>query len=241
MSNTERYPTDPDHTPSDPTDPNGTGRDGTDRYVGFPEGFFGRIDEGNDASFYVQPRLLTHIDEGAIAAVSALYGELGVNGRVLDVCSSWISHLPTRPATLTVLGMNAAELAANELAHEAVVHDLNEDPRLPFASASFDAALCTVSVDYLTRPIQVFDEVARVLVAGGYFACTFSNRCFPTKAIRGWLASDDSFHLQLVAEYFRRSVGWDPPQLAHRNPGANGDPLYAVWARRSGSVTAPPE
>ena len=198
------------------------------RYADFPEGFFSRMDDGDDADFYRQPRLVTHIDDGAIAAVSAFYGELGVTGEVLDLCSSWISHLPLRPARLVVLGMNAEEVA-----HEAVVRDLNHDPTLPFPDASFDTVVCTVSVDYLTRPFEVFDEVARVLRPGGSFGCTFSNRCFPSKAIRGWLAGDDRFHVQLVAEYFRRSQGWNEVQAAHCNPGAPGDPLYAVWAQRT--------
>lgn len=204
----------------------------TDRYGVFPEGFFTRSDESDDARFYLQPRLLTHIDEGAIAVVTELYGELGATGRVLDLCSSWISHLPLRPTHLTVLGMNHEELAANEMADTIVVQDLNVQPRLPFPDGSFDAAVCTVSVDYLTRPLEVFDEVSRVVAAGGFFACTFSNRCFPTKAIRGWLATDDGFHVQLVAEYFRRSEGWAEPVVQHRNPGVRGDPLFAAWARR---------
>lgn len=208
-------------------------QDGADRYAAFPDGFFTRLDDGDDAAFYDQPRLVTHIDDGAIAAASAFYGELGVDGDVLDLCSSWISHLPRRPARLVVLGMNAEELARNDAAHEAVVHDLNRDPSLPFPDAVFDTVVCTVSVDYLIRPFEVFDDVARVLRPGGAFGCTFSNRCFPSKAIRGWLAGDDRFHVQLVAEYFRRSAGWDGVQAAHCNPGAAGDPLFAVWARRA--------
>ncbi len=205
-----------------------------DRYHGFPEGFFTRFDEEDDARFYGEARLVTHIDDDAIAAVSAFYGQLGpaTSGDVLDLCSSWISHLPQRPRRLVVLGMNAEELAQNPQADEVAVHDLNREPVLPFPDASFDAVVCTVSVDYLARPLEVFDDVARVLRPGGPFACTFSNRCFPTKAIRGWLASDDGFHVQLVAEYFRRSSGWSAPQSQHCNPGRPGDPLYAVWATR---------
>jgi len=204
-----------------------------DRYQGFPEGFFTRMDETDDGQFYAQPRLVTHIDDGAIAAAGALYEELELHGEVLDLCSSWISHLLRRPERLVVLGMNRHELDANPEAHERVVHDLNRSPQLPFDDATFDGVVCTVSVDYLVRPIEVFDEVARVLRPGGTFACTFSNRCFPTKVIRGWLATDDAFHVQLVAEYFRRSRGWEQPRTEHRNPGRAGDPLFAVWARRA--------
>ena len=200
-------------------------------YAGFPAGFFDRSDSSSDAIFYEAPRLVTHIDAGAISAVGQAYVELGVNGRVLDLMSSWISHLQTKPAALTVLGMNAEELAANPMADEAVVHDLNKNPMLPFDDDMFDQVVCTVSVDYLARPIEVFREVARVLAPGGVFVCTFSNRCFPTKAIRGWLSLDDVGHCDLVEQYFRRSGGWEPArstEVVRRGLGV--DPLFAVWA-----------
>jgi ubiquinone/menaquinone biosynthesis C-methylase UbiE len=103
---------------------------------------------------------------------------------------------------------------------------------LPFAAASFDAVVCCVSVDYLVQPVAVFRDVARVLRAGGLFVCTFSNRCFPTKAIRGWLASSDEEHCVIVAEYFRRSGGFEEPIAQRRTPREHrGDPLFAVWGR----------
>ena len=126
--------------------------------------------------------------------------------------------------------MNAVELDRNPLAADRVVRDLNADPTLPYPGHTFDAATCCVSVDYLVRPLEVFDEVARVLRPGGRFVCTFSNRCFPTKAIRGWLASDDAAHVALVGEYFHRSEGWTGVHAAERLSARDGDPLYAVWA-----------
>jgi SAM-dependent methyltransferase len=201
---------------------------------GFPAGFFRRSDPSPDTQFYAFDRLVTHIDDRAIAAVGMLYQHLGLTGRVLDLMSSWISHFRTPPEHLTVLGMNPNELAANEAAAERVVHDLNVDPSLPFADGSFDAAVCCVSVDYLVRPIDVFREVHRVLVPGGLFVCTFSNRCFPTKAINGWLRSDDDGRVAIVGEYFRRSGGWAEPEAALCTPPYTpGDPLYAVWASTS--------
>ena len=198
---------------------------------GFPPGFFRRGDPSPDTAFYAFERLVTHIDDRAIATVGALYEHLGVNGRVLDLMSSWISHFRTPPQHLTVLGMNAGELDANSAAAERVVHDLNVDPSLPFADEQFDAAVCCVSVDYLVQPIEVFREVRRVLAPGGQFVCTFSNRCFPSKAIAGWLSTDDEGRCGIVAEYFRRSGGWLEPNLALLTPPLSpGDPLYAVWA-----------
>ncbi len=200
----------------------------------FPSEFFNRADPSPDSVFYSWPRLVTHIDDDAVAAVGVLYDELGVGGDVLDLMGSWVSHFRTRPERLTVLGLNAEELEANPLAAVTVVHDLNADPKLPFADGSFDAAVCCVSVDYLTRPVEVFSDVARVLRPGGPFVCAFSNRCFPSKAIRGWLYTDDEQHLEIVERYFRLAHGWGDPRSARRTPISHrGDPLLAVWAHRT--------
>jgi SAM-dependent methyltransferase len=215
--------------------------------VEFPPSFFDRADPTPDDRFYAPPRLVTHIDDHAIAGVGALYDELGVNGRVLDLMASWVSHFTRPPAALTVLGMNAVELARNPHATATVMHDLNVDPSLPFADASFDDAVCCVSVDYLVAPVAVFGEVARVLRPGGRFVITFSNRCFPTKAIRGWLDATDDERCAIVVEYFRRSslalattgIAWEDPVVRRSGPpdGARGDPLFAVWSRSVHSTT----
>ena len=215
-----------------PTDDGERMRDATHD---FPAGFFDRQDASDDAAFYAVDRFVTHIDAGAIAAIGALYVELDLTDperSVLDLCSSWISHFPAKPGRLVVTGMNASELAANAMADEWSVADLNRDPVLAYADASFDAVTCAVSVDYLSRPLEVFAEVARVLRPGGPFVCTFSNRCFPTKAIRGWLSTDDRGRCAIVAAYFALTGGFGEPVVRHRNAGAPGDPLYAVWARR---------
>ena len=204
-----------------------------------PDWFFDRDDPTTDDRFYAYPRLVTHIDDGAIAAVGDLYAELGLDGsagtpvRVLDLMSSWVSHLHTAPAELVVLGMNRSELEANPMATERVVQDLNADPRLPFPDDSVDGVLCCVSVDYLTRPIEVLAEAARVLRPGAPVAITFSNRCFPTKAIQGWLASDDEGRCAIVAFYLQAAGGFGPAEISLRTPTRHyrGDPLYAVVAR----------
>lgn len=202
------------------------------RYEEFPAGFFDRQDDGDDRTFYSAPRLVTHIDDRAIDAVGLVYEHLGLHrGCVVDLMSSWISHFKSTPDALVALGMNRSELAANDMATGAVVADLNRAPVLPFATDSFDGAVCCVSIDYLTKPLEVFDEVARVVADGGRFCCTFSNRCFPTKAIAGWLYGDDRSHIDLVARYFALSGSWSDVSAAVAvEPGRGGDPLYAVWA-----------
>jgi SAM-dependent methyltransferase len=200
--------------------------------VDWPPGFFDRADPMPDRYFYAAPRLVTHIDDGAISAVGALYDELGVEGDVLDLMSSWISHFRRPPRRLTVLGMNLPELEANADAKVRVVHDLNADPTLPFADDSFDSAVCCVSVDYLTSPVEVFSDVSRVVREGGLFVCTFSNRVFATKAIRGWLESTDAQRCAIVAAYFEASGRWGEPTVRRCTPlTLSGDPLFAVWAR----------
>ena len=202
-------------------------------YEHFPQGFFSRSDEVDDATFYEPIRMVQHIDDGAIAGVGALYDELAVSGRVLDLMSSWVSHFATPPQNLTALGMNWTELHANPLAAEVVAHDLNKDPVIPFADNHFDDVVCAVSVDYLTQPLEVFAEVARVVKSGGRFVCTFSNRCFATKAIRGWLACNDQQRCQIVGTYFHLVDGWGEPTIETRIPVGATDPLYAVWATAS--------
>lgn len=210
-------------------------------YARFPDGFFARSDESDDGHFYTPIRMLQHIDDGAIAAVGTLYDELGIDGRVLDLMSSWVSHFATPPQHLSVLGMNWTELDANPMAANAVAHDLNLNPELPFNDNHFDDVVCAVSVDYLTQPLEVFEEVARVLRPGGRFVCVFSNRLFPTKAIRGWLASSDTQRCQIVATYFALTSGWSQATIEQRPTPPGADPLFAVWAVSNGSPPSAPD
>lgn len=200
----------------------------------FPPGFFARADEAPDAEFYSVDRFVTHLDPPALDAVTRLYGQLELSGDVLDLCSSWISHFDASPEHLVGLGMNVNELHANPALSEYLLHDLNVDPTLPFPDGSFDAVVCCASVDYLVRPVEVFAEVARVLRPGGPLVVTFSNRCFPTKVIRGWLGTDDQGRCTIVAVYFDAAGGFDEPTVQLCNPSAPGDPLYAIWAIRRG-------
>ena len=204
-----------------------------DHYEGFPPHFFERADATPDTEFYRPPRLVTHIDAGAIAAVGDLYAELGLTGpvRVLDLMSSWISHFRTPPDELIALGLNAVELDANPAATERIVHDLNDDPRIPLPDRAVDAVVCCVSIDYLVHPIEVLAEAGRVLRPGGTLAVTYSNRCFPTKAVRGWLSLDDAGRGELIAQLLRRTGRFGPARIELRTPSrAPGDPLWAVTA-----------
>ncbi len=204
---------------------------------GFQDFFFERMDEGDDALFYREPRLVVHIDEAAIVEIGRIFEELlPSEGVLLDLMSSWRSHLPSDFAKerMVGLGLNAVEMRENPQLDEYVVHDVNREPRLPFEDASFDGVILTVSVQYLTKPVEVFREVGRVLRPGAPLVVTFSNRMFPTKAVRIWQACGDEQRTTLVKMYLQRAGGFVGIRGEDRSPEPKGfsDPVYIVTGRR---------
>lgn len=196
----------------------------------FPADAFARLDEEDDAEFYIPTRLVTHIDNNAIAALSEFYGQiLKPGGAVADLMSSWVSHLPDDLVLGEVIGhgMNAAELAKNPRLDRWFVQDLNRDPVLPLEDASLDAALCCVSVQYLQKPVVVFAAVRRALRPGAPFIVSFSNRCFWTKAVAIWRSLSLQDHARLVYLYFQRA-GYSSVTVRALRDGHDGDPLIAV-------------
>jgi SAM-dependent methyltransferase len=170
-----------------------------------------------------------HLEPGAIEALRAVYADhFPSGGTVLDLMSSWRSHLPEGLGRVVGLGMNADEMAANPQLDDWVIHDLNREPRLPFPDASFDAVACAVSVQYLVRPLDVFADVLRVLVPGGPLVVSFSNRCFPTKAVAIWLSAGDEDHRRLVRTYLERAGFLD---VADERVATPDDPLFVVTGR----------
>lgn len=190
---------------------------------------FARVDGEDDARFYSVPRKVVHLEPGAIEALRGVYAEhFAPGGTVLDLMSSWRSHLPDGLGRLVGLGMNAEEMAANPQLDDWVIHDLNREPRLPFPDASFDAVACAVSVQYLVRPFDVFADVLRVLVPGRPLVVSFSNRCFPTKAVAIWRSAGDDDHRRLVRTYLER-VGF--LDVVDERVATPDDPLFVVRGR----------
>jgi SAM-dependent methyltransferase len=206
-----------------------------DTFTSLPPDALQRLDETPDAGFYRSPRFVTHIDDGAIAAVTQLYREyFPAGGGILDLMSSWVSHLPAEAAYRRVagLGMNADELKANQRLTEWVVQDLNIDPVLPYPDVAFDGCGICVSIDYLTRPVEVLREIARTLKPGAPLVITFSDRCFPTKAVRIWNDLDGDGKLQLVRHYLKQAGGYEVVRSGRLRSLREGDPLWAVVARK---------
>ena len=213
----------------------------------FSAGAFSRIDASPDSDFYREPRYVQHIDDIAVEMIKNTYGRFLQEGMdVLDLMGSWTSHLPENLGLGRVggLGLNMLELNKNSRLNVSVVQDLNLNPQLPFESESYDAVVCTVSVEYLINPIEVFEEVARILRKDGYFIVTFSNRWFPTKAIKIWKELHEFERMGMVMEYFLRSKSFKnlqtysirglprPHDDKYFPDLLYSDPMYAVWGQK---------
>jgi SAM-dependent methyltransferase len=172
----------------------------------FPAGFFERAE--------TERRGAERLDDAAVAALRDLYSDLEIDGRVLDLCLASGEHFDLPP-------------------DELVSFDGDPDVELPFADAAFDDVLCSGGVGGMTRPLETFAEVARVLKPGGRFVCTFADRFYARAAIRGWLAADDAGRVRIVRRYFHLTPAFGPSESDLRTSltGAD-DPLWAVWAAR---------
>ena len=190
---------------------------------------FNRQDDSADEAFYSTPRMVNHIDDATINEITRFYQEtLTPEDELLDLMSSWVSHLPVDVTyrKVTGLGMNLAELNANALLDQVLVHNLNKTPTLPFSDASFNAVMIVVSIQYLTRPFEVFKEIQRVLKPGGRCIVSMSHRLFPTKAIYAFQSLAPQDRVQLVKEYMRRG-GLSEIEFIDRSP-EKADPLWII-------------
>jgi len=209
-----------------------------------------KLEDTDDGLFYDMPRFVTHVDEGFIQQLTALYRtRLQPHTRIFDMMSSWVSHLPSEMefAHVEGHGMNAEELARNPRLNHYVVQDLNKQPTLPLADESVDAVLNTVSVQYLQYPEAIFHEIHRVLKPGGVAIISFSNRMFYQKAIQAWREASEAGRVTLVKRYFQAVPGFTSPEVVTHIPRSpsflqllgmgNSDPFYAVIASRSAALT----
>ena len=206
----------------------------SDRLPELPPGAFMKVDGGDDATFYAPARLVTHIDEDATRALTDFYrATLPSGGVLLDLMSSWVSHLPPELDFSEVIGqgMNAEELRTNPRLTRTFVQDLNRNPLLPLEADTCDAALCCVGVQYLQRPLEVFADILRILRPGAPFIVSFSNRCFPTKAVAIWRSLDTRGHTALVQLFLGRA-GFRDIRAEVLRDGSESDPLITITGRR---------
>ena len=210
-----------------------------------------KLDDSDDSLFYSFPRFVTHVDEGFIDQLTNLYRDrLQPHTRILDMMSSWVSHLPEEIEFSHVEGhgMNEEELAKNRQLNHYFVQDLNKDLKIPLPDKDFDAVLNCASIQYLQYPDAIFYEIHRILKPGGIAIISFSNRMFYQKAISAWRDNSEEGRVELVKSYF------DSVKNANGVPGfsqvevisqksnvpsflqmlglGGGDPFYVVIAHR---------
>ena len=211
---------------------------------------FSRLDESDDSEFYSRDRFVSHLDSLALSTVEKLIGTLVVeeSPAILDLMAGWDSHIPgnLRASEIVGLGLNEKELGENKALSEAVIHNLNENPHLPFSDSRFDVVINTVSVDYMTKPVELFREVGRVLKPGGLFLVIFSNRMFSEKAVKVWREAGEDERVLLVEDFFREAGGFEkrsvflskgkprPKDDKYAQLGIPSDPIYAVYADKKG-------
>jgi len=209
-----------------------------------------KIDSSNDTDFYALPRLVTHVDETFIDRLTQLYrDQLQPNSRILDLMSSWVSHLPDdlNFAHVEGHGLNEEELSKNRRLDHYFVQNLNDNPKIPLPDTDFDAVLIAVSVQYLQYPDAVFSEIHRILKPGGKAIVSFSNRMFYQKAIAAWRDNSEPGRIESVKRYFHSTQGFSSPEVIVQKPvkplimqmlGLGGsDPFYAVMATRTDPLT----
>lgn len=217
----------------------------TDFFSGSP---FAKNEPVSDNEFYKTPRLAAHTDSLCRKNITELYNKLMEPGKkILDIMTSVYSHIPkNKNLEVTGLGMNMAELEKNEQLTKRIIHNLNENPKLPFQDNSFDYATCAMSVEYISKPFEVFKEIERVLKPQGIFIITFSNRWFPGKEINIWNELHDFEKMGLVSEYFFNTKGFEKIHTyslsglprpyedndRYKDTLWDSDPLYAVYASK---------
>lgn len=207
-----------------------------------------KMDESEDSLFYSFPRFVTHVDEGFIARLTDLYRQkLTPNSRILDLMSSWVSHLPSEVeyAHVEGHGMNEEELAKNRRLHHYFLQNLNLNPGLPFPDNDFDAVLCAVSIQYIQYPEAIFSEIHRILKPGGIVIISFSNRMFHTKAIALWRDINEPQRIELVKRYLQNISGFTTPEIISQPSPippflqalgiTGGDPFYALSSYKKSS------
>ncbi len=211
---------------------------------------FTRENEEDDMIFYSLDRFVNHLDSLALSTVEKIIGSLVIEEEpvILDLMAGWNSHIPgtLTPAKVVGLGLNRNELERNKDLTEWVLHDINHEFHLPFQSEYFDIVLNTVSIDYITRPIDLFREVGRVLKPGGLFLVIFSNRMFPEKAVKVWRESSEDERVILVQEFFDEAGIFENPSVfvskgrprpkddKYAETGLPSDPIYAVYSDKKG-------
>ncbi len=178
----------------------------------------------DDSIFYSQPRFVHHLDNNFRRRLTTLYKEIiPKNSIILDLMSSWVSHLPPEINYKKVIGhgMNKKELQKNSRLDYYWVQDLNKNQKLPLKDWSVDFCLMVAAWQYLQEPEAVASEIKRIVKPGGSVIISFSNRAFWEKAPRIWREGGDKEHIKYIKAILL-SQGWDKVRSIEESDNKEG-------------------
>tara|TARA_B100001769_G_scaffold25409_1_gene16774 strand:- start:11 stop:661 length:651 start_codon:yes stop_codon:yes gene_type:complete len=205
-----------------------------------------KSDISDDGIFYQQPRFVHHLSDSFRNRLTSLYSEYLLNHHIiLDLMSSWVSHLPSNISYKKVIGhgMNEAELSSNERLDRFFVQNLNKKQNMPIEDSSVDVGLIVAGWQYLQYPEKVSLELSRVIKSDSLLIISFTNRAFWTKAPNIWTYSSEEKRIEYVTSVLT-SNGWRIEKILNEKTqdkklfgfySSESDPFFSVIARNNKS------
>ena len=205
-----------------------------------------KIDDSDDQIFYQNPRYVNHLSFSFRNRLTNLYSKyLYSNNVILDLMSSWVSHLPTNTKYKKIIGhgMNESELRANKRLDSFWVQNLNKIQILPIEDSSVDTGLIVAGWQYLQYPEKISLELSRIIKKDSLLIISFSNRAFWTKSPNIWTNSSEEGRIEYVKKVIS-SNGWSVEKILNEKTYDNklfglnfleSDPFFSVIARNNKS------
>ena len=205
-----------------------------------------KTDISDDEFFYQKPRFVHHLSDSFRNRLTSLYSEYLLNHHIiLDLMSSWVSHLPSNISYKKVIGhgMNEAELSSNERLDKFFVQNLNKKQNMPIEDSSVDVGLIVAGWQYLQYPEKVSLELSRVIKSDSLLIISFTNRAFWTKAPNIWTYSSEEKRIEYVTSVLT-SNGWRIEKILNEKTqdkklfgfySSESDPFFSVIARNNKS------
>ena len=205
-----------------------------------------KIDVADDQIFYQHPRYVHHLSDSFRTRLKNLYSNYLLNHYViLDLMSSWVSHLPQGITYKKVIGhgMNEAELSSNQRLDSYWIQNLNQNQNIPIESSSIDAGLVVAGWQYLQYPERVALELSRIIKTDSLLIISFTNRAFWTKAPNIWTHSSEDGRIEYVSRVLTAN-GWRIEKIVKEKTmekkflgiySVESDPFFSVIARNNSS------
>ena len=205
-----------------------------------------KIDTSDDQIFYQQPRYVHHLSEPFRSRLTSLYSEYLLKHHViLDLMSSWVSHLPTNIRYKKVIGhgLNEAELITNKRLDRFWIQNLNKTQNMPIEDSCIDVGLIVAGWQYLQYPEKVSLELSRIIKPDSFLIISFTNRAFWTKSPNIWTYSSEENRMEYVNSVLTSS-GWTIEKLLNEKTyekklfglySVESDPFFSVIARNNKS------